>query len=748
LGHKQAEITRLPCSLGDIDMAWQWMARKIGQNYADFVWRAVQNSEDFETFRRDENYTHILEHVTQAQGSDYLDLIRDPVILDICLESEFADTVGSPAVGYYRGRSISPTTLRYGKVLQDIVDAFPNLLDMESIVEIGVGYGGQARIISEYFRRAGRSLRFYALIDLLPVLHLARLYLDHFPLAFPIRYLTKSELGPQADYGLAISNYAFSELRMPIQQDYLRLVLNRSRAGYLTMNTGLTELKSRATEQLAIENLTDLLPRAALLVENPLTSPLNYILVYGDHGVNRPVPLEAIQANSSVAERFFLGVDHYRNGRLADAEACFRDILAAEPRHYDALFHLAQVELQRGQREAAIAYLERAISSNPYTVQHHMTLGVVLRDLGQVDRADAVMRRAEEQFPHEYGPVHELAMSAERRGDWITAGQCWDRACERFPGQWHAFSGSASNSVRQGRIEQAAAILRPAVERFPDLLAPLHDLAKVEEQQQNWQAALRHWTLARERFPQEMSPLIGIAAAQAALGQLDHAEAALTEGLERFPDRIEPYLELARLAERKGASEQALRWWSEARKRFPADARGPAGMAAALIQLDRLDEAEATLIQMSTAFPDQFNPLHDLARLAERRRDWETAARHWAEAQGRFPDVHLPYTAGAVALLELGRSGEAEALLQGAIARFPSEVSVRHGFASLAEMQKDWPLALERWEDICKTFPDSWVSYWGTVRALRALGRADEADALLVRQESRFPNELAALKAA
>jgi putative sugar O-methyltransferase len=161
-------------------MDGQWAVGSNAQRYQDFVWQAVTTSSGFGAFRRHPHYTPILEHVSQDQGRQFFELVTDPLIREICLESEYADTVGSPVVYEFDGRKISPSTLRYGKVLQELVDIFPDLHNMHNIIEIGVGYGGQARLVSEYVRRKSGKVRNYYLVDLLPVLNLSRLYLEHF----------------------------------------------------------------------------------------------------------------------------------------------------------------------------------------------------------------------------------------------------------------------------------------------------------------------------------------------------------------------------------------------------------------------------------------------------------------------------------------------------------------------------------------------------------------------------------------
>ena len=58
---------------------------------------------------------------------------------------------------------------------------------------------------------------------------------------------------------------------------------------------------------------------------------------------------------ATVQEALAAGLAHHQAGRLADAEAIYRDILAVEPRHAEALHLLGVLAHQIGQNEAAIA---------------------------------------------------------------------------------------------------------------------------------------------------------------------------------------------------------------------------------------------------------------------------------------------------------------------------------------------------------------------------------------------------------
>jgi hypothetical protein len=264
----------------------KWVGAK-GEAYSDFVWRAATDSKVFARFRRNRAYTRILEHVSSDLGEQYLSRISEPVLREICLNSDIADKIGSPRTARYEGREISPSTPRYGKVANDLARLFPDFCSLQTICEIGVGFGGQARILCEYTARIGGSLSRYDLVDLPEVLMLSRRYLEHFHFSNEFVYRSKTEIGTSGGgFDLAISNYAFSEFEKPLQEEYLKKILLKSGRGYLTMNSGLrdpNEPSDGDRDNYSQRELLDILPNAKVIAEEPLTAKNNYIVVFGDH---------------------------------------------------------------------------------------------------------------------------------------------------------------------------------------------------------------------------------------------------------------------------------------------------------------------------------------------------------------------------------------------------------------------------------------------------------------------------------
>lgn len=240
--------------------------------YPQACLQAANDYRLFNVFRQNKDYTEILEHATHDQGAVYLNEIKKNSDVLISLpDIAKNDTYGGPVLHSYPGISpISPSTLRYAKVLCDLFFHFGSL-DGFSIAEIGVGYGGQCRAIN-----AISSPRSYTLVDLQPVLQLSQRYLDHYILKSQLTYLTLNQL-TKCNYDLLISNYAFSELPRAVQDVYLEKIILPSVRGYMTYN----QISPESFKSYSSEELLKLIPGSTIVDEVPLTHPMNCIIIWG-----------------------------------------------------------------------------------------------------------------------------------------------------------------------------------------------------------------------------------------------------------------------------------------------------------------------------------------------------------------------------------------------------------------------------------------------------------------------------------
>ncbi len=252
--------------------------------YVKYVSRLARDSPEFSVFRREPDYTCIVENVTPEDGEFLFDALDNEYVRQIILDSEPADEIGSASTILIQDRKISPTTIRYGYHISKIIAQFPKFLKVQSICEIGVGYGGMARIICEYHKRCGGSLKSYRMFDLPDVLKLAQRYMSHFELPTHFEYMTLSDVQKinNDTYDFVLSNWAFSELNRNVQMDYILKVVSKARADQMIMNTGLNGSQKafgKNNKCLSDAEILRMLPNAQIS-DDP--SPKGYVLVFGN----------------------------------------------------------------------------------------------------------------------------------------------------------------------------------------------------------------------------------------------------------------------------------------------------------------------------------------------------------------------------------------------------------------------------------------------------------------------------------
>lgn len=238
------------------------------QTYPLFCKKAATDEYTFKHFKKDSTYAVVLEHVTYNQGLEYLKRIElfDNVV-NALEKFKINDKLGSPVVYNFNEHGLfSPTTLRYVKILTDL-----SQLDLNDkhIAEIGAGYGGQYTVIRQMYKPKS-----YTFIDLPEVLQLIKKYVTELKLDdIPISYVDGKTLNSTVKSDLVLSNYAFSECNMEVQETYIKNVLQQATHGYMICNNlnGYThdDIKDKLNK-----------PKALISAEIPKTYHKNVLLTW------------------------------------------------------------------------------------------------------------------------------------------------------------------------------------------------------------------------------------------------------------------------------------------------------------------------------------------------------------------------------------------------------------------------------------------------------------------------------------
>jgi tetratricopeptide (TPR) repeat protein len=94
------------------------------------------------------------------------------------------------------------------------------------------------------------------------------------------------------------------------------------------------------------------------------------------------------------SEALAIGVQHYRAGRFAEADAIFVRMLEKYPEQPDPLHLRGLIAMQAGRTEGAIALVRRAIAINGSVAEYHNNLSFLLHRSGELEQAIAAAQRA------------------------------------------------------------------------------------------------------------------------------------------------------------------------------------------------------------------------------------------------------------------------------------------------------------------------------------------------------------------
>ena len=170
----------------------------------------------------------------------------------------------------------------------------------------------------------------------------------------------------------------------------------------------------------------------------------------------------------SVSELFQSALHHHQNGNLAEAEAAYRQVLQAEPRHADVHHMLGILAHQRGDRAAALSHIQRAIELAPGNAAYHFTLGSVLQSAGDLAKAADNCRQALRLNPNLLQAYVTLGTILESQGKAFEGLECYRQALRQDPNHAAALYNLGTALLNDWQLEEAADCLARAAQIQPN----------------------------------------------------------------------------------------------------------------------------------------------------------------------------------------------------------------------------------------------------------------------------------------
>jgi tetratricopeptide (TPR) repeat protein/SAM-dependent methyltransferase len=351
----------------------------------------------------------------------------------------------------------------------------------------------------------------------------------------------------------------------------------------------------------------------------------------GKLGGKRPgVPFLGSPLTAKLAEIQASGLAHHQAGRLPQAEACYRSILAAEPSNVNALHLLGVLARQMGQHRAAVDLISKAVALNDRVPELHSNLGNALMDLGRTAEAEASYRRALALRP-DYAAAHNnLGNVLQSRGEYQQAEACYRRALALEPCYILAHDNLGVALLEQAKSAEAEASSRRALALKPDYAAAYSNLGNALLRQGRLaeaDACCRKALALQPGYPEGHNNLGNVLKDQ---GRLDEAEVCYRQALNLEPDLAEAHNNLGLALKDHGKLADAEACYRQAIALRPDFADALCNFGHLLLDLGKIEHAL------------------DVAQLALNAKETADARALFVRCIGRSPEAETISNAGAL----------------------------------------------------------------------------------------------------
>jgi len=193
---------------------------------------------------------------------------------------------------------------------------------------------------------------------------------------------------------------------------------------------------------------------------------------------------------------------HHQSGELEAAARIYRQILAHEAGHADAMHLLGLVQYARGELAAAAERVRAACTAQPRSAVYHFNLGNILRDTGDLADALAAYRQAVALQSDEADYHNNLGQACEEACMPEEALSCYRRAVELAPEDATPWVNLALSLQQQGQRDAAIAAYRQALRLAPRHAQALNNLGGLLQAGEDFAGAAACYAAALQTDPE------------------------------------------------------------------------------------------------------------------------------------------------------------------------------------------------------------------------------------------------------
>jgi tetratricopeptide (TPR) repeat protein len=422
----------------------------------------------------------------------------------------------------------------------------------------------------------------------------------------------------------------------------------------------------------------------------------------------------------AVARLLERGLEYHRAGRLAEAEGCYRQVLAIQPNNADALQLLGGVAYYLGHHDVAAEWIGRAIKqdrTNPTwfsnlglalerqgkleeaLASHNSALklkpdhaealnnrGNVLKSLGRIDEALASYDKALAFHPNYAEARYNRGNALRELGRFDEALACYDKAVALNPKYAMAFNSRGMVLRDLNRFEDALVSYDAALALNPDFVEVHNNRGVILAEVERYDEALSSYDRALSLNPNLAATLANRGHLLQELGRADEALADYDKAIAIDPNYVDAVNGRGSTLQKLGRFDEAEKMLRHAILLKPYYAEAYCNLGTVLIDLGKFVEAEAVTRQAVELKPGSAAALCNLGKVLIDLGRYDEAEVMIRRTLALKPDHAQAHYILAIALIQLGRPDEAEQASRRALALQP-DLAGAHHYLSVALLE-------------------------------------------------------------
>lgn len=251
----------------------------------------------------------------------------------------------------------------------------------------------------------------------------------------------------------------------------------------------------------------------------------------------------------------------HRSGNLPDAESRYRQVLQADPKHFDALQLLGTLFLQKNRPDLAEPHFRQALAIDPAYPPLLLNLGNALMAMGRADEAEATLRKCLEHNPSDAGAALALAVIFRRSMRLQEALQIVNSALAHRPDFVEGLLLRSAVHGEMGNLDLSICDLRMVLNTAPGTALAHTNLCLALTRKGSLEEALIAGKEATKLAPEHFEARLNYGTALLEIGRLEDAVQELRAATSLLPAQDTAWLNLGSAIARQGK-------WAEAADAF------------------------------------------------------------------------------------------------------------------------------------------------------------------------------------